>query len=284
MNFKIKIISPKIDIKRFLNYEDPEKTIRELIYLSDPEPLEKTVFIFPEGILASIYLEDLKNYKEIFSQNYSNIHTIVMGINTQKYNGEKLKIFNSLVVLDNNVNLLAKYDKNKLVPFGEFLPFEKLLSKFGFKKITSGYQSFSTGSKRNLINIYNKNFTPLICYEIIYSGKIKNIDQNTDFLINISEDGWFGNSIGLYQHFSHSIFRAIEEGKNVIRSANNGFSAYINSKGEVIKILESTEKGVIEIKNFKENNKTVFSTHGNKIFFYFLLFYITLLFFWRREH
>jgi len=284
LNFKIKIISPKIDIKRFLNYEDPEKTIRELIYLSDPEPLEKTVFIFPEGILASIYLEDLKNYKEIFSQNYSNIHTIVMGINTQKYNGEKLKIFNSLVVLDNNVNLLAKYDKNKLVPFGEFLPFEKLLSKFGFKKITSGYQSFSTGSKRNLINIYNKNFTPLICYEIIYSGKIKNIDQNTDFLINISEDGWFGNSIGLYQHFSHSIFRAIEEGKNVIRSANNGFSAYINSKGEVIKILESTEKGVIEIKNFKENNKTVFSTHGNKIFFYFLLFYITLLFFWRREH
>ena len=108
----------------------------------------------------------------------------------------RLKIYNSLVVLDNNANLLGKYNKNKLVPFGEFLPFENFLSKLGLKKIALGYQSFSSGKKRNLITINNKNFIPLICYEIIYSGKIKTIDQNVDFIINISEDGWFGNSIG----------------------------------------------------------------------------------------
>ena len=244
---------------------------------------EKTIFVFPEGILTSIYLEDLKNYKKIFSDNYSDNHTIILGMNSVEKVDGRLKIYNSLVVLDNNANLLGKYNKNKLVPFGEFLPFENFLSKLGLKKITLGYQSFSSGKKRNLITINNKNFIPLICYEIIYSGKIKTIGQNVNFIINISEDGWFGNSIGPDQHFAHSIFRAIEEGKNIIRSANNGISAFINPKGEVISKIKSTEKGVIEIKNFKQSDKTFFNVHGNKIFFYFILVYIILIFFLKKR-
>jgi apolipoprotein N-acyltransferase len=228
-------------------------------------------------------LEDLKNYKKIFSDNYSDNHTIILGMNSVEKVDGRLKIYNSLVVLDNNANLLGKYNKNKLVPFGEFLPFENFLSKLGLKKITLGYQSFSSGKKRSLITINNKNFIPLICYEIIYSGKIKTIGQNVNFIINISEDGWFGNSIGPDQHFSHSIFRAIEEGKNIIRSANNGISAFINPKGEVISKIKSTEKGVIEIKNFKQSDKTFFNVHGNKIFFYFILVYIILIFFLKKR-
>jgi len=124
----------------------------------------------------------------------------------------------------------------------------------------------------------NFNFIPLICYEIIYSGKIYPILDDTSFIINISEDGWFGNSIGPYQHFSHSIFRAIEEGKNVIRASNNGISAFIDSNGIIVKKKESTEKGVIEVNNYKEVKKTLFSKFGNKIFFYFIIFYISLFF------
>ena len=123
---------------------------------------------------------------------------------------------------------------------------------------------------------------PLICYEIIYSGKIFDIN-NFDLIINISEDGWFGKSIGPKQHFSHSIFRAIESGKYLIRSANNGISAFINPKGEVISKIKSTDKGVIEVKNFKQSDKTFFNVHGNKIFFYFILVYITLIFFLRKK-
>ena len=81
-------------------------------------------------------------------------------------------------------------------------------------------------------------------------------DEDFDFIINISEDGWFGNSIGPYQHFSHSIFRSIEEGKNLIRSTNNGITAYINSVGQTLERIESTEKGVIEVENY-----TVSYTH-----------------------
>ena len=203
-----------------------------------------------------------------------------MGINSK----DDIEIFNSMVVLDNNLNILDQYNKNKLVPFGEYLPFEKLLKKLGIKKITQGYASFSMDNKRNMINIDNINFLPLICYEIIYSGNINKTNSNFDFILNISEDGWFGNSVGPIQHFSHSIFRSIEEGKNLIRSANNGISAFINSNGEIIEYIESTKKGVIEVKNFKQSKKTAFSSFGNKIFFYFLLIYITLIFFFKKNY
>ena len=130
LDFSIKIISPDIDISRYFQNEEIEKIILELIKLSDPNESEKTIFIFPEGILPNIYLEDLKNYRYIFEKNYSKKHKIIMGINSK----DDIEIFNSMVVLDNNLNILDKYNKNKLVPFGEYLPFEKLLKKLGIKK------------------------------------------------------------------------------------------------------------------------------------------------------
>ena len=279
LKFTIKVVSPKIEINRFFQNENPEEIIIDLIRLSEPNNLENTVFIFPEGAFSNIYLEDLKNYSYIFSDYFSNKHKIVLGINSK----EGSNIYNSMAVIDNNLNILDKYNKNKLVPFGEFLPLENFLTKFGLKKITLGYQSFSPDNKRNLISINNINFIPLICYEIIYSGKINKKFQNFDLIVNISEDGWFGDSIGPYQHFSHSIFRSIEEGKNLIRSANNGISAFINSKGQIINQIESTKKGVIEIKSLQQTKKTFFSSYGNKIFFYFLLFYIILIFFLKKR-
>ena len=279
MNFVIKIVSPKIAINRYFEDESPEKIILELVKLSEPNNLEKAIYIFPEGVLSNIYLEDLKNYSYIFSENYSDQHKIIIGINSS----EDTKVFNSMVVLDKDANILTKYNKNKLVPFGEFLPFENFFSKLGLKKITRGYKSFSSDNERNIININALNFLPLICYEIIYSGKINKTNNDFDLILNISEDGWFGNSVGPYQHFSHSIFRSIEEGKNLIRSANNGISAFINSKGKIINEIKSTESGVIEVKSFNQTKKTLFSSFGNKIFFYFLLFYIILFFFLKKK-
>ena len=279
LNFVIKIISPKIDINRFFQNEAPEETINDLIKLSRPNKSEKTIFIFPEGVLSNVYLQDLKNFRSIFSENFSENHKIILGISSY----ENSKIFNSLVVLDKEVNILAQYYKNQLVPFGEFLPFENLLTSFGLKKITQGYQSFSSGNKRKVINLDNFNFIPLICYEIIYSGKLKKDKKEFDFIINISEDGWFGDSIGPHQHFSHSIFRSIEEGKNLLRSANNGISAHIDATGRVISKIKATDKGFIEIRNILRKKNTFFNSYGNKIFFYFLIFYISLIFFLKKK-
>ncbi len=277
--FTIKIISPKININRYFQKENPSEFISELINISEPVLSSETLFVFPEGILSTIYFEDLKKFKNLFANNFSEKHKIILGMNIY----ENQKIFNSLLVLDNELNILGKYYKNKLVPFGEFLPFEKILGQIGFKKITQGYQSFSADNNRDLLMLNGFNFMPLICYEIIYSGKLNKSDTDYDFIINISEDGWFGNSIGPYQHYSHSIFRSIEEGKSVIRSSNNGISAFISPTGQVSEKILTTDKGFIEINSFKNINKTIFSSYGNKIFFYFLSIYISLIFFFKKR-
>ena len=188
-----------------------------------------------------------------------------------------------MIVINNKFEIIQSYNKRKLVPFGEFLPLENFLKEFGFKKITEGHGSYLKGLEDKNILIDLLNILPMICYEVIFTELVQKSDENTNLIINISEDGWFGMSVGIDQHFYHSVFRSIEEGKNIIRSANNGISAYIDSKGQIIKKIESTQKGVIEIDTYKKGSKTIFSSFGNKIFFYFLIFYITVIFLLKKR-
>jgi apolipoprotein N-acyltransferase len=186
-----------------------------------------------------------------------------------------------MAIFNNRLELIHKYDKVNLVPFGEFVPFENILSKIGFKTITNAYQSYSSGEVRKPFNLKNDkidvNLLPLICYEIIYSGKFSK-EKNYDYIINISEDGWFGSSIGPKQHFAHSIFRSIESGKYIIRSANNGISAIINPIGIVEKKIEFKKNGNIELIESKKLKSTIFMIYGNLIFVALILLYIFLIF------
>ena len=138
---------------------------------------------------------------------------------------------------------------------------------------------------RDPLNIKNSkidlNLLPLICYEIIYSGKLSK-DNNFDYIINISEDGWFGNSIGPKQHFSHSIFRSIESGKYIIRSTNNGISAIINPIGIIEQEVEFGSTGYVELSESKLVKSTPFMLYGNKIFLMLILIYIFLIFSFNR--
>ena len=280
LNIKINIVSPRIDINRYYSDEKPLERLNEIIKLSKSNKDDSgEIYIFPENILLGIDLSSLLNYKLIFKENFSNNDLIIMGVNSEN-NGE---IYNSLILFDNNLNIISKYDKNKLVPFGEFLPFENFFSLIGLKKITRGYRSFYPSSKREIINLDKFKFLPLICYEIIYSGNLNLEKKRYDFIVNISEDGWFGDTIGPYQHFSHSIFRAIEEGKNILRSSNNGISGVVNPIGEIYKNKKTTDGSVIEVDALKFKETTYFSKYGNKIFFYFLIIYITLIFVLQRK-
>jgi len=277
----VKIISPNFSLKDY-NTQSETFQIKRLIKISNPEKDKKTLFIWPEGIFYESYLEDLKKYQNLFEDKFSKNHLILLGINhfTNPSDINNQKYFNSLVILNNKLEILSLYNKVNLVPFGEFLPFEEILSKFGLKKITPGYNSFSSGDARDIINLDNefseKLILPLICYEIIYPGKIKKKNQHPDLVINISEDAWFGRSIGPYQHFTKAIYRSIEEGVFIARSANKGVSAFINPNGKVLKSLNMGESGNIEL-NFPYFYKsTLFSKYGNKIFFLIILLYIFL--------
>ena len=236
--YTIRAISPNISLERFHSKHDELKIINELIKLSSPTKKEPIIFLWPEGIIPESNLAEISIYKDLFESNFGDDDLILIGLRSVENKNDKNLIYNSAVLFNKRLDLLHNYKKNNLVPFGEFIPLENILGFIGFRTITNGYQSFTKGKKREILNIKNNNINvsllPLICYEIIYSGKLSS-EKNFDFIINISEDGWFGNSIGPLQHFEHSIFRSIETGKYIIRSANNGISAVINPMGAVEK-------------------------------------------------
>ena len=283
----VKIISPNFSLKDY-NTQSEEFQIKRLIKISDPEKDKKTLFIWPEGIFYQSYLEDIKKFENLFKDRFSENHLIILGVNnfTNPNDIENQKYFNSLVVLNHKLEILFLYNKVNLVPFGEFLPFEKTLSKFGLKKITPGYSSFSPGDTRMIINLGNKLneklILPLICYEIIYPGKIKKKNQLPDLVINISEDAWFGRSIGPHQHFTKAIYRSIEEGVFIARSANKGISAFINPNGKVLKSINTRESGNIELHFPYFYKSTLFSNYGNKIFFLIILLYTLLILIFKK--
>ena len=280
-SYAIRALSSNISLDRFYSNQDELKIIEELIDISAPQKKKPTIFLWPEGIIPDSYLRDIGKYKDLFINNFGSDDIIIVGLKSTEIKENKDLLFNSMAVFNNKLDLIQNYNKVDLVPFGEFIPFENFFGLIGVKTITNEYQSFSSGSIRKPLKIKNDkidlNLLPLICYEIIYSGKLSK-DKNFDYIINISEDGWFGNSVGPKQHFSHSIFRSIESGKYIIRSSNNGISAIINPIGIVEQRVEFGSKGFVELSESKVTKPTLFMLYGNTIFLMLILLYIFLLF------
>ena len=261
--FFVKVISPNFDLKYGLSNKEIEERFKQLIKYSDPNKDQKTVFIWPEGVFSGYSFNEITIFKELIKKNFSNQHKIIFGAN--KLDDETGNFFNSMFVVNNHFEVIQSYNKRKLVPFGEFLPFEKKLNNLGFKKITEGHGSFLKGKKKDNLIINELNILPLICYEVIFTSLIQESNSKTNLIINISEDGWFGTTIGPDQHFAKSIFRAIENNTFLIRSTNKGLSAIIDNKGNIIKQLNRNEAGNIEseislIRSNKVKNDLIFLT------------------------
>ena len=275
----VKVISPNFKLKFNLSDEEIEKSITQLIRFSDPNKDKKTLFIWPEGVFTGVYFDELTKYKHIVKEKFSSKHILIFGVNTRGENSSEF--YNSLVAVNNKFEIIYRYNKKKLVPFGEFLPFEHFLNLFGLKKITQGFGSFSAGSDQPNMIVDKAEILPLICYEIIFPEILQNYKKNTNLIINISEDGWFGNTIGPFQHFIKAKYRAIENNVFLIRSANKGISAFIDNKGNVIKALSSTEAGSIELDVPILNTKT---KNKNDFIFFILLITYTFIFLLLRKY
>jgi apolipoprotein N-acyltransferase len=161
--------------------------------------------------------------------------------------GDPPKAWNSLFVVDDTGAIAARYDKHDLVPFGEFLPLRGLLSQIGLSKLTPGMLDFEAGPGRQTITLDGlPPFSPLICYEAIFPGGVVDPEARPDWLLNVTNDGWFGNSSGPYQHLAMARMRTIEEGLPLVRGANTGISAVVDPWGRVQARLGLGETGVLD--------------------------------------
>lgn len=157
------------------------------------------------------------------------------------------ELTNSLYVLKGENEILARYDKSHLVPFGEKLPLRATFEFFGLNTLAPGSIDFNEGPGIRTLEIDGvPSFSPLVCYEIIFPGKVLIRDDRPDWILNITNDAWFGDSPGPRQHFEMTRARAIEEGTPVLRVAGTGISAVIDPFGRVLSKIELGEEGILD--------------------------------------
>ncbi len=212
---------------------------------------------------------------KIISDNLKENKKLIIGA-TRFENNE---YYNSLMYITSDDTIY--FDKKILVPFGEFLPLRDSLT---FLETIVGPNNYSKGKTKRIINISNNlSFIPVICYEIVFYWKLLNkFNYNGDFIVNITNDFWFGNYLGPYQHFYLTKIRAAEFNKPIIRVSNNGISAVIDNNGRV---LEKTKLNNTE--NFK--HKLLFNKNNNAFIFhlifkiYFFIIFISLVLFYSRK-
>lgn len=177
---------------------------------------------------------------------------------------EGYRIYNSIFVLDDQARVQDVYDKVKLVPFGEFLPWQRTLESLGLRQLTQVVGGFDSGTERRpLYAGAAPPFLPLICYEIIFPGEaMPGGIARPQWILNVTNDAWFGDTPGPWQHLRQARVRAVEEGLPVIRAANTGVSAVIDARGRVLRQLGIGQRGVIDAPLPPAGPETLYARYG----------------------
>ena len=273
-NFKIKTINIEIFQLNFKNNDKfltPKKKLQRIIKHIDESTAD--LLIFGENNFPYL-LDDLE--LKIIKDSLKENQTLIIGATRYENN----KYYNSLI----NINLanVTYFDKKILVPFGEFLPLRDTLT---FLERIVGQNDYSKGKVERIINLSdNISFIPVICYEIVFYWRLLNKFNNKgNFIINITNDFWFGDYIGPYQHFYLTKIRAAEFNKPIIRVSNNGISAVIDNNGAVINKTEFNKTENFKYKlSIKKNNNFV-NFHSIFKIYLFIIFTLTTFYYLRKN-
>lgn len=259
-----------------------EKNLQRWLTLSKlPAERPLHLVIWAESSVPA-FVADLPLLRNVLAQGIPSNGYLLIGAPLKiKGEGQKTLYKTSTFALDEKGTIVASYDKVHLVPFGEYIPFKQYL---GFSKLTAGTENYSPGHQLESMNL-NKIplFVPLICYEAIFPGQVIPAGSRPQWLMNQTNDAWFGDSVGPYQHLAIVRVRAIEEGLPLVRCANNGISAVINPLGNILHRLELNEVGFIDFALPKSLPQPTFFSHFPQLGFLILIMaYFLLTIFFRR--
>lgn len=283
-NVRLRIMQPNLQQDAKFRPEQGEAILKSYLALSDRATGPKTLglqdithLIWPESAFPFLLQRSPAALREIDAALPRNV-TLITGAARA---GEVLPgesrppIYNSIQVLQKGSGIVASADKVHLVPFGEYVPaiFERLIRGLGLKEfvaIPGGFASARTQSPLRIPGLPPA--APLICYEAIFPGAVLPAGARPGFLLNLTNDGWFGRSSGPYQHLAQARLRAIEEGLPLVRAANTGISAVSDGYGRIIGQLPLGGEGVLDVGLPRSLPQTVYSRFGDGVLFLSIVF------------
>jgi apolipoprotein N-acyltransferase len=255
-NTKLRIMQPNLQQDVKFNYAAKAEVMQKYLTLSDrasgPQSTgvrDANILIWPESAFPFFLTREPDAMAEIADLLPQGTVLITGAVRAPDLPpGVKItRAYNSIYVIDHDGSVLSVYDKLHLVPFGEYLPFQNLLEKLGLEQLTRVQGGFIPGTIRRTLDVPNApRALPLICYEAIFPGDVASNDDRPGWIINLTNDGWFGISTGPHQHLQQVRLRAIEEGLPVVRAANTGISAVIDPLGRIVAQLGLGIEGVLD--------------------------------------
>jgi apolipoprotein N-acyltransferase len=253
---KLRIMQPNLQQDVKFNYSAKAEVMQRYLTLSDrasgPQSTgvsDANILIWPESAFPFFLTREADAMAQIADLLPKG--TVLMTGSVRAPDGPPgarvSRAYNSIYAIDHDGSVLSVYDKLHLVPFGEYLPFQDWMEKLGFVQLTKVTGGFIAGTRRRTMEIpQTPPALPLICYEAIFPGIVAAGDDRPGWIVNLTNDGWFGNSTGPYQHLQQARLRAVEEGLPVVRAANTGISAVIDPTGRIVARLGLGVEGVLD--------------------------------------
>ena len=269
----VRVVQPNIIQEKKWDRAFRKDNIDRYFKLSSAKPLQTStgktfvdVVVWPESALPLLYEESENIQQRVASLLPAKTYLLLGALRRQKQvNPEtnKRAFFNSLLTVDSNGKVIATYDKSHLVPFGEYLPAEKWLAPLGLRKIVALPASFSAGTGPKTFKIGQlPTFSAYICYEIGFSDELIGQNKRPKWIVNVTNDGWFGKTAGPHQHLAQTQFRAIEQGLPIVRAANTGISAMIDPFGNIVKSLALGQAGYFDVRLPQALPATIYARFG----------------------
>ncbi|MDE1159851.1 MAG: apolipoprotein N-acyltransferase [Neorhizobium sp.] len=248
----VRLVQPLIDQSRKLDDRERAAIFEEHLTLSALPPQDgqkqADIIVWPETSIPFILTDNpdaLSRISEVLKPGQVLITGAVRAEDAGP--GMPPRYYNSIYVVDHHGQIIGAADKVHLVPYGEYVPYEDILKSLGVTDAIAMPGGFTAAASHTLLKLPNgQTFYPLICYEAIFPDEIGPQVEGSTALLNVTNDGWFGNTPGPYQHFLQARLRAVENGIPLIRDANTGISAVVDPFGRIVRGLDYNQKGVID--------------------------------------
>ena len=264
------IIQPSIDPFNKFDNDYLSDIEDEFISLSSQAAEIADILVWPEAPLPY-------TFESVRSQNL--IKNIEKPFVSGFFSYQEGNLYNSIINSEEEII----YNKRKLVPFGEYIPFERFLRGL-ISFFDMPMSNITQGDAPQQMNVGYGNFSPLVCFDIVFGEMVRKDVKSSHYIINVSNDTWFGDSVGPYQHLEISRIRSVENNIPIIRATNDGISALIDNKGTIVDYMGKDTSGILDAELVPTAVRTFYNQYGNLLLYLYLLVVSIKIFFVRMKN
>jgi apolipoprotein N-acyltransferase len=249
----VRIVQPSVDLSEKWNASVRDRIFATMMAMSSQPPQEgerkPQLILWPETSVPFLFTERPDALTALGDMLADGQMLIAGAVREEDAatDDSRARYYNSVVAIDGKGEIVDAVDKVHLVPFGEYLPFADFLRRIGLEQLVAGPLMFSPGANRHAITVPGGvRVMPFICYEVIFPDLVAVDVASTQLIVNVTNDAWFGDTPGPYQHLRQAQVRAVENGLPLLRAANNGISAIVDARGRIVDALAINARGVLD--------------------------------------